>query len=420
MRQFKAEGLRDALFAGTPETFFIQYLLAKVASCKDFGLLVVDISVALMHLCTIEQMRKFYVKVPSCIKSSGIWRLEAAVNGTRKESKHWQEFSCDKLVTKKSFFQQNDINPCIYKTFCVNLDHNLEVLANEFKNNFLVKKAEIVSLKPEHQNEIHFLKRRISVDNFGWHVELDQGYVKSLLDAMAMNHCKSMASWIEGAGEQSKYSRFDRKVGSAGTRVPIRCWNERGSRTDHSLKDKIEGNCALPQRTSAMCTEFPLGEKAGRRHPCVTVDADWAGDPKTRSFMSGGVLATGPCFTVRHWSVTQATVSLSSAESEAKAVTKGCIEALYVKHLLEHQTARPFKIEVWTDSSSAKATMLRLGPGRRAKHLEVQTMWVQQLNKIGLISLNKLGTLENVADLLTTRSKSSTRQAGRNDGLHTS
>ena len=95
--------------------------------------------------------------------------------------------------------------------------------------------------------------------------------------------------------------------------------------------------------------------------------------------------------------MTQATVSLSSAESEAKAITKGCTEALYVKHLLE----QPFKIEVWTDSSSAKAIMQRLGPGRRAKHLEVQTMWVQQLNKIGLISLNKLNTLENVADLLT-------------------
>ena len=45
--------------------------------------------------------------------------------------------------------------------------------------------------------------------------------------------------------------------------------------------------------------------------------------------------------------------------------------------------------------------MQRLGPGRRAKHLEVQTMWVQQLNKIGLTSLNKLNTLENVADLQT-------------------
>ena len=68
------------------------------------------------------------------------------------------------------------------------------MLADEFKNRFLVKKAETVSLKPEHHNEIHFLKRRIIVDNFGWHVELDQRYVKSLLDAMAMDHCKSMAT----------------------------------------------------------------------------------------------------------------------------------------------------------------------------------------------------------------------------------
>ena len=45
--------------------------------------------------------------------------------------------------------------------------------------------------------------------------------------------------------------------------------------------------------------------------------------------------------------------------------------------------------------------MQRLGPGRRAKRLEVQTMWVQQLNKLGLISMNNRGTLENVADMMT-------------------
>ena len=43
---------------------------------------------------------------------------------------------------------------------------------------------------------------------------------------------------------------------------------EGGSRTDHSLKDKIEEKRALPQRTSVMCTESPFGRKAGRRHPC--------------------------------------------------------------------------------------------------------------------------------------------------------
>ena len=129
------------------------------------------------------------------------------MNGTRKASKHWHEFSCDKLVTNM-FFQQNDINPCIYKRFCDNSDleqhgddfpvcgatQGLEELAKEFHGHFLVKKSGIASLKPEHLNETHFLKRRIRVDSFGWHVELDQRYVKSLLDAMAMNQCKSMAT----------------------------------------------------------------------------------------------------------------------------------------------------------------------------------------------------------------------------------
>ena len=84
VRQFKAEGLRDDLFAGTPDTFFIKYLLAKTASCKDFGILVIDISVAFMHARTDEEI---YVKVPSGSKSSKYWRLKAAVNGTRKAIK---------------------------------------------------------------------------------------------------------------------------------------------------------------------------------------------------------------------------------------------------------------------------------------------------------------------------------------------
>ena len=57
VRQFKTEGLRDDLFAGTPDTFFIKYLLANAASCKYFGLLLVDISVAFMHARTDESIK---------------------------------------------------------------------------------------------------------------------------------------------------------------------------------------------------------------------------------------------------------------------------------------------------------------------------------------------------------------------------
>ena len=81
----QGRGLRDDLFAGTPDTFFIKYLLAKA----------IDISGAFMHARTDAEI---YVKVPSGVKSS-------AVNGTRKASKHWQEYSSDKLVTKMLFHQ---------------------------------------------------------------------------------------------------------------------------------------------------------------------------------------------------------------------------------------------------------------------------------------------------------------------------
>ena len=194
--------------------------------------------------------------------------------------------------------------------------------------------------------------------------------------------------------------------------------HERGSRADR-IKDKIEESRALPQRTPALCTEFAWVEKLDDIIH-VTVDADWAGDPKTRCSTSGGVLAIGPCFAVRHWSETEATVSLSSAESEAKATAKGCIEALCVKHLQEHQTKRLFKIEVWTDSSSAKAIMQRLSRaesktlggtddvgstvGQDRSHLAEQ---VEYAGKCGR-SADK------------TCSKNSTRQAGRNDGFHIS
>ena len=61
VRQFKAEGFRDDLYAGTPDTFFIKYLLATAASCKDFGILVIDISFAFLHARTDQEI---YVKVP--------------------------------------------------------------------------------------------------------------------------------------------------------------------------------------------------------------------------------------------------------------------------------------------------------------------------------------------------------------------
>ena len=119
-------------------------------------------------------------------------------------------------------FQQNDINQCIDHRFSDNLDSeqhgddilkcgpssDLECVADEFKKNVLVKQTEIVSLRPEHQKATHFFKRRICADDSGWHVEMDQRYVRNLLDATGMNQCKSMAA--PGSKDQERQATHDK------------------------------------------------------------------------------------------------------------------------------------------------------------------------------------------------------------------
>ena len=109
--------------------------------------------------------------------------------------------------------------------------------------------------------------------------------MKSLLDAMAMNHCKSMATpgskGQEGNNATEKLDGKEHREFRSGAGIcrymteqrfdiafSTKVNHERGSWTDRSLKDKVKGNRALPQRTPAMCVELPLGGKAGRCHPC--------------------------------------------------------------------------------------------------------------------------------------------------------
>ena len=199
-----------------------------------------------------------------------------------------------------------------------------------------------MSLKPEHQKETLFLRRPISVDEFGWHVELDQRYVKSLLGAMAMNHGKSMAiprsKGQEGNSATEKLDPKEHREFRFGAGI---CQNITEQRFDIAFSTKEIMREAAGPTTASKTKVKRIARYLEGRQRCVlnfpwvtkledvihvTVDADWAGDPKTTCSTSGAVLAIGPCFTVRHWSVTQATVSLSSTESEVKAITKGCMK----------------------------------------------------------------------------------------------
>ena len=99
------------------------------------------------------------------------------------------------------------------------------------------------------------------------------------------------------------------------------------------------------------------------------VDADWAGDQKSRRSTDGGFEFLGTCV-IDGWACTQQSVALSSGESELYAICNGAARVLWTKGVLEEMGFET-KAVVGSDSSAARGITARLGTGR-VRHLEAR------------------------------------------------
>ena len=133
----------------------------------------------------------------------------------------------------------------------------------------------------------------------------------------------------------------------------------------------------------------------------VYVDTDWNGEQDTHRSTSGGTVTIGETpVELKHWCVSQPTISLSSGEAETKGVVKGCVEALYISNLLREQ-GHEVKIVIHCDSSASIGHCSRLGNGKRMRHLERAELWIQQVIRSGRVSLKWISGRLNPADMFT-------------------
>ena len=130
----------------------------------------------------------------------------------------------------------------------------------------------------------------------------------------------------------------------------------------------------------------------------VIVDTDFGGCQTTRRSTSGGIALRGS-HPVKHWSITQPTIALSSGEAELGGICRGASLALGLQSL-----ARDLGIEldvhIRTDATAAIGICRRRGLGR-IRHLHVSDLWVQDRLKRGDFVLSKVAGADNPADLLT-------------------
>jgi len=128
-------------------------------------------------------------------------------------------------------------------------------------------------------------------------------------------------------------------------------------------------------------------------------DTDWAGCKQTRKSTSGGMLVIGKSI-VKSWAKTQTVIATSSGEAEYYGLAKATAEALGLKSLCKDLGISVSHINMWVDSSAAKAVAGRVGAGK-LRHVEVAHLWIQSQVQERKIRVKKIKGIENPADILT-------------------
>ena len=130
----------------------------------------------------------------------------------------------------------------------------------------------------------------------------------------------------------------------------------------------------------------------------TSVDTDFAGCITTRRSTAGGPSQRG-MHLIKHWSNTQTTVCLSSAEAELGGICKGASTSLGLKAVAE-DLGFTWEILILTDATAAIGICRRRGLGK-VRHLATADLWVQDRLRSKDFRLEKMAGAENAADILT-------------------
>ena len=128
------------------------------------------------------------------------------------------------------------------------------------------------------------------------------------------------------------------------------------------------------------------------------VDTDFAGRHQTRRSTSAAIAIRGG-HVLKHYSVTQATVALSSAEAELTGICRGASHGLGLLSLCEDLNIE-LSLDVRADATAAIGICRRRGLGR-IRHLACADLWVHEQLQLKADSLAKVPGSTNPADMLT-------------------
>ena len=439
-RQIRGPG-QDAVFAPTPPLEALRTVLSLAATdlpnrparCRDPSsesrtqVSFVDISRAYFNAPT-DPNEPCYVQLPREDPDSGkdfCGLLLRHMYGTQKAAEGWQCEYSSALV--KLGFTQGVACPCIF--FHAEKDIVCTVHGDDFtavgskasldwyeaalEDKYELKKGGRLGPGPDDDREATCLNRVIRWCDHGLEYEADPRQVEKLVEALELegaNSCvtpglKPLMEQIEAdqplspdrhtsfraLAARANYLSADRPDCQYAAKEICRWMSSPTELAMTALKRLGRYLVGKPRMV------FKYGFQSADSIDCYS-DTDWAGCPKTRKSTSGGVILLGEHI-LKTYSSTQPTISLSSGEAEFYGVVRATGAALGQQSLFA-DLGTPLGVRVWTDSSAAIGICSKQGLGK-LRHIDTQTLWVQEKVRTKQIILKKVHGEVNPADLLT-------------------
>ncbi|GJX69353.1 hypothetical protein Tco_0305080 [Tanacetum coccineum] len=132
----------------------------------------------------------------------------------------------------------------------------------------------------------------------------------------------------------------------------------------------------------------------------VYADSDHAGDYVDRKSTSGICTFVGCCLT-SWFSKKQTALAISTTEAEYVSAEKACQQALWMKQALIDYDVRLDDVPIMCDNKGGIDLSKNPVQHSRTKHIEIRHHFLRDNVQKGHISIKKVPSVDNIADILT-------------------
>ncbi|KAE8224268.1 hypothetical protein CF319_g2806 [Tilletia indica] len=351
--------------------------------------------------------------------------LRRAIYGLKQAGRAWFDTLKEKLLS--AGYSQVQSEPCLFVRFgkggpvilAVYVD-DIVIAARGEEGMKLVKKEFASWFKITDNGDLsHILGMRVDYDSTKRTATLTQtAYIEALLRKYNMEDEEPLPTPMTEAARRlgpntaGQASRID--VHNFAAIIGGLLWTVQGTRLDAAFAvGHLARFMANPSPAHFLAAKRILRFLLGTKHNGLVFtsssmtplngwsDSDHGTDPSTRRSVSGYVFQVYGN-TVSWRSRLQATVSISSTEAEYMALSEAAREAKWIRAVLTELGVvlnRPS--EILTDSQGAEAIAKDPAQHGKTKHIEIHHHLVRQLQERNEISVGRVHTDNNPADMLT-------------------